>query len=170
MAESGRLFVRYPSGRRLLDRQTGLLEQHPVVLHHIIRARRDLHRRFRQRQLHRNEQPQREQRPDQTDRARRIALFEHAAQQQRHERRKRNGQSGLHQIVHNLHIRNPHKIPSSLLLRVQKGTQLVDVLFAQRTGVRQARHEIFHRAAAQTPDKADAFALAVVLLRDEWCI
>ena len=167
MAERGRLFVRYPSGRHLLDRQTGLLGQHPVVLHHIIRARRDLHRRFRQRQLHRNEQPQREQRPDQTDRTRRIAFFEHAAQQQRHERRERNGQSGLHQIVHNLHIRNPHKIPSSLLLRVQKGTQLVDVLFAQRAGVRQARHEIFHRAAAQTPDKADAFALAVVLLRDE---
>ena len=37
MAERGRLFVRYPSGRRLLDRQTGLLGQHPVVLHHIAR-------------------------------------------------------------------------------------------------------------------------------------
>ena len=61
--------------------------------------RRDLHRCIRKRQLHRDQQPDREQRPNKADGPRRIAFFHDPPQQEQHQRCRRHGQSNLHHII-----------------------------------------------------------------------
>ena len=61
--------------------------------------RRDLHRCIRKRQLHRDQQPDREQRPNKANGPRRIAFFHDPPQQEQHQRCRRHGQSNLHHII-----------------------------------------------------------------------
>ena len=131
-AERLRLRARHPSGWRLRNRKSGLPERRLVALHHIAGAWHDLHRRLRQCQLHRNEQPQRENRPHHTYHTGRIAFFHQPPQNERHERRQRYGQADLHQIVEQFFRELQHKIPSLVRLPVEERAQLVDVLLGQR--------------------------------------
>ena len=166
-AERLRLRARHPSGWCLRNRKSGLPERRLVALHHIACARHDLHRCLRQCQLHRNEQPQCENRPHHTYHTGRITLFHQPPQNERHERRQRYGQADLHQVVEQFFRELQHKIPSLVRLPVEERAQLVDVLLGQRARIRQARDQILHRAAAQPAQKADALTLTVVLLADE---